>query len=120
MRCRVRDMMSCFNACKVDESAHRKPKTSSVINANDRKHEREKKKQVKVETTAVIKGGAGGLESPASWQSCESEEDDYIVFYFQDDDAGADVIESSSSRRKQNDDAAANRHKVCFPTNLEF
>ncbi|KAK9054438.1 hypothetical protein SSX86_025516 [Deinandra increscens subsp. villosa] len=114
MRCRMKDLISCFNACKLpiekdgDESDHRKPNESSIT--VDRKRELEKKLEG---GTAAERGG--GEESPASWQSCESEEDDYIVFYFKDDAAGGGEVvgrrglESSSERK--NDVVCCNRRK---------
>ncbi|KAK1433667.1 hypothetical protein QVD17_10581 [Tagetes erecta] len=116
MRCRMKDLISCFNACKLpieeDESDHQKAKSTSVC--DDRKREREQK----VEIGTVPEKGE---ESPVSWQSCESEEDDYIVFYFKDDAAGGNAIEErvgeSSSERKQDvarggDDRRKKRNEI--------
>ncbi|KAD4888869.1 hypothetical protein E3N88_20942 [Mikania micrantha] len=103
-RCRMKDLISCFNACKVqieedtNELDHPEPIASSIV--NDRNFERDENTK-----TATTPEKGGGEESPASCQSCESEEDDYIVFYFKDDNAGGDVIEErrleSSSERKR-------------------
>ncbi|KAI3761271.1 hypothetical protein L1987_51683 [Smallanthus sonchifolius] len=112
----MKDLISCFNAGKLphaDESDHRKPKRSSIV--DDRKRDREKR--VEVGTTAEKRGGGGGgggrEESPASWQSCEREEDGYIVFYFKDDDAGGEVVEErgleSSSAGRRRDAVCCNR-----------
>ncbi|KAL8250542.1 hypothetical protein R6Q59_034235 [Mikania micrantha] len=100
----MKDLISCFNACKVqieedtNELDHPEPIASSIV--NDRNFERDENTK-----TATTPEKGGGEESPASCQSCESEEDDYIVFYFKDDNAGGDVIEErrleSSSERKR-------------------
>ncbi|XP_071728267.1 uncharacterized protein [Rutidosis leptorrhynchoides] len=120
MRCRMKDLISCFNGCKViekdvdDESDQQNPKTSSGTGVDIREHNRDQMKQVEDEPTTVV--GGGGKESPASWQSCESEEDEYIVFYFKDDDVGGDVIEErgldSSSSKKQVAVHGRNRLKI--------
>ncbi|KAI3517345.1 hypothetical protein L1887_16559 [Cichorium endivia] len=114
MRCRMKDLISCFKACKVpieeddNESNYQNPKASSI----DHQEGRREKAVVELGRTAEI--GSGGEESPTSWQSCESEEDEYIVFYFRDADADVDVIEKrgleNSNCRKQ-DAIPADRRK---------
>ncbi|KAL7605004.1 hypothetical protein Lser_V15G18535 [Lactuca serriola] len=121
MRCRMKDLISCFKACKVpieeeeNESDYQNPKPSSI----DHHQNRQRDKGVLELGTTAEKGGVvvvgGGEESSTSWQSCESEEDEYIVFYFRDDDAGVDVIEErgleNSISRNQNANPVDRRKK---------
>ncbi|GKA16489.1 protein breaking of asymmetry in the stomatal lineage [Tanacetum coccineum] len=117
MRCRMKDLISCFNSCKLpidddddDHHHHKQPKPSSK--RNDPKRHKDKG-QVEHERTAEKDVGD---ESPANWQSCESEEDEYIVFYFKDDNAGGGVVEErssqSSSRQKQVVGAGRKKHET--------
>lgn len=128
MRCRMKDLISCFKACKVpieeeeNESDYQNPKPSSI----DHHQNRQRDKGVLELGTTAEKGGVvvvgGGEESPTSWQSCESEEDEYIVFYFRDDDAGVDVIEErgleNSISRNQNANPVDRRKVLFFLINL--
>ena len=103
----MKDLISCFNACKLpiddddDDDHHRHKQSKPSSKRDDRKRHKDKGQ---VEHERTVEKDIGD-ESPANWQSCESEEDEYIVFYFKDDNTGGGVVEErsleSSSRLKQ-------------------
>ncbi|XP_076921723.1 uncharacterized protein LOC143583254 [Bidens hawaiensis] len=83
IRNRVKDLISCFNACKLQVEKDEEDESDRIKRA-------ERGKQVVTETTSeVVETQTATREGG---EETHEEDDDYIVFYFKDDDRNVSEI----------------------------